>query len=64
MTTKTKKTTKQGVAEQAAPCFYKEQLFTAFNVSLDIVRALLEDGRRYTVAEAREIINNYLNRKV
>lgn len=64
--TKTTNTTKpkREAAEQAVPSFYVEQLLTAFNVSPDLVRALLEKGRRYTIAEAQEVINNYLTRKV
>lgn len=58
------KPNKGEAAAQAAPSFYMEQLLTAFNVSPDIVRALLKEGRRYTIAEAQEIINNYLTRKV
>ena len=51
-------------AAQAAPSFYLEQLIAALDVSPDIVRALLEDSRPYTIAEAQEVINHYLMRKV
>lgn len=53
--TKTTKTTepKRETAKQAVPSFYLEQLIAALDVSPDLVRALLEKGRRYTIAEAR-----------
>ena len=64
--TKTTKTTKQRreAAAQAVPSFYLEQLITALDVPPDLVRALLESGRLYTIAEAQEVINHYLTRKV
>ena len=64
--TKTAKTTKSGreAAAQAAPSFYLEQLTAALDAPPDLVQALLERGRLYTIDEAQKIINNYLTRKV
>ena len=44
--------------------FYREQLTAALKVHPDIIRALLEEGRLYTVSEAEEVINRYMTRKV
>ena len=64
--TKTTRTTKprREAAAQTAPSFYLEQLITALDVPPDLVQALLERGRLYTIDEAQKIINNYLTRKV
>lgn len=48
----------------AKPSFYREQLTAALKVHPDIIRALLEEGRLYTVSEAEEAINRYMTRKV
>lgn len=64
--TKTTRTTKprREAAAQAAPSFYLEQLTAALDAPPDLVQALLESGRLYTIDEAQKIINNYLTRKV
>lgn len=67
MTAKNKRAAKpagKGPAVQAEPSFYREQLTAALEVHPDIIRALLEEGRLYTVAEAQEVINRYMTRKV
>ncbi len=61
--TKTTKTRREAAA-QAAPSFYLEQLTAALDAPPDLVQALLESGRLYTIDEAQKIINNYLTRKV
>ena len=41
-----------------------QKLTAALKVHPDIIRALLEEGRLYTVSEAEEVINRYMTRKV
>ncbi len=67
MTAKNKRAVKpagKGPAVQAEPSFYREQLTAALKVHPDIIRALLEEGRLYTMSEAEEVINRYMTRKV
>lgn len=46
--------------------YTKEQLLKAagFRNRRDLVEALLDSGRNYTIAEAEEIIENYLKGEV
>ena len=44
--------------------YYREQLTAALKVHPDIIQALLEEGRLYTMSEAEEVINRYMTRKV
>ena len=67
MTAKNKRAAKpagKGPAVQAEPTFYREQLAAALKVHPDIIQALLEEGRLYTMSEAEEVINRYMTRKV
>ena len=49
-----------------APSFFGWQLITckSLNASPDVIRALLDADKQYTLEEAREIIDNFMNRKV
>lgn len=68
MTTAEKKTKpKKTEAGQApAPSFFKRQLLDCqqLNAPRDVIEALLDDSRAYTMAQAKEIIKEFLNRKV
>lgn len=46
--------------------FPKEQLIGALKFAnrRDLLSALLEDGKCYTIEEAKKIMDNYLKRKV
>lgn len=45
--------------------FYKSQLITSgrFGEYADILNALLDDDKKYTADEARQIIHDFLNRE-
>ena len=61
---KTKKeTVSAGIAEQK---YSKSALIASgeFVRSKDLLKVLLKDGEKYTVSEAKAIVNNYLNKEV
>ena len=68
MTTQMKKTkTKKMEAEkESAPSFFKWQLIDCqkLDASRDVIMAVLDDSKTYTMAEAKETIKEFLNRKV
>lgn len=65
MTTKAK-TAKKDTGTAPEPSFFVAQLVKckALKASSDVIRAVLHDGKRYTMAEAKEAIKNYLTGKV
>lgn len=52
--------------KKKAPTFTKKQLANSrrFARRKDLVNALLEDDKRYTIAETNAIIYNYLKKEV
>ena len=52
--------------ELSEPCFFVSQLIgcKAIGTSPDVIRAVLDDKKPYTIAEAKAAINEFLNRKV
>lgn len=60
------KTTKITENEEAAFKYTKSQLAEAgrYREKRDLVEALLEPGRTYTMAETDEIISNYMKGRV
>lgn len=60
------KSTKRTENEEAAFKYTKSQLTEAgrYREKRDLVEALLEPGRLYTMAEADEVINSYMKGKV
>lgn len=57
----------QSTVEQAEPItFTKEQLVASekFANQKDLVSALLEDGKSYTISDTEKIISNQMKRKV
>ena len=61
--TKTKKTEAE---KESAPSFFKCQLIDCqkLDAPRDVIMAVLDDSRTYTLAEAKETIKEFLNRKV
>ncbi len=57
---------KQTAQKKTVPSFTKEQLVNAarYRDKKDIVTGLLEDGKKYTIAEANSLIKEFLKRKV
>lgn len=53
-------------AEQKEPTFTKEQLVSSerYENEKDLVTALLEDDKSYTIAETDKLISNHKKRKV
>lgn len=53
-------------AEQKEPTFTKEQLVSSerYEKEKDLVTALLEDDKSYTIAETDKLISNHKKRKV
>lgn len=66
MAKKTIKIAGEGGAEKAAPSFTVEQLLSAksFVGRKDALIAATKPGKRYTVAEAVKLVNEFLERKV
>ena len=58
-------TNKKGKGEPSEPSFYVWQLVTSkiLGASPDVIRAALDDGKTYTIQEARKAINKFMNRK-
>lgn len=66
MTTKAKTAKKKDPGTAPEPSFFVAQLVKckALKASPDVIRAVLHEGKRYTMAEAKEAIKNYLTGKV
>ena len=60
------KNTSKGTDRPSEPSFYVWQLVTSkiLGTSPDVIRAILDDKRMYTIQEAREAINDFMSRKV
>ena len=60
------KTTGKAAGSKPAPSFYRWQLAScqALPVSYDVIMAVLDDDRTYTIEEAERLIDEFLNRKV
>lgn len=58
--------TTAAVKKEAAPAFTKDQLAVSkrYAARRDLVSALLEDGKRYTLAEVDGLIEKFLKGKV
>ena len=63
MTAKAKTAKKKDPGAASEPSFFVDQLAKC-KASPDVIRAVLHDGKRYTMAEAKEAIKNYLTGKV
>ena len=52
--------------EISEPCFFVSQLSgcKAIEARPDVIRAVLDDKKTYTIAEAKAAVNEFLNRKV
>ena len=52
--------------KDSAPSFVKWQLIDCkkLDAPCDVIMAVLDDSRTYTLAEAKETIKEFLNRKV
>lgn len=61
-----KEKTTNKAAEIAAPRFFVSQLIGCkdINASPDVIRAVLSADKRYTIAEAKAAINDFLIGKV
>ena len=59
-------TGRKGTGSAPAPSFYGWQLMScrALNAHPDVIRAALNADAQYTMDEAREAINDFLNREV
>ncbi len=59
------KNTRKGTGEPSEPSFYVWQLVTSkiLGASPDVIRAALDANQMYTIQEAREAINEFMNRK-
>lgn len=57
---------KEQKASAKVPTFTKEQLLNSkkFQSQRDLINALIEDGKSYTMAEVDKKIKNYLDGKV
>lgn len=58
---------KAAAAEQTAETKYTKAALAGskrFQARRDLLNAILEDGKEYTISEAETIINNYLNKEV
>lgn len=66
MTAKARTAKKKDPGAASEPSFFVDQLAKckALKASPDVIRAVLHDGKRYTMAEAKEAIKNYLTGKV
>lgn len=59
-------TNKKGADKPSEPSFYVWQLVTSkiLGASPDVISALLDSGRMYTIQEAREAIDEFMRGKV
>lgn len=64
--TTTKNTTEQVKVEQTEPMFSKAQILASakYRVRKDLVDALLDDGKKYTMKQVDELIDNFMKGKV
>ena len=62
----TKNTTEQVKVEQTEPMFSKAQILASakYRVRKDLVDALLDDGKKYTMKQVDELIDNFMKGKV
>lgn len=60
------KNTKDAPVERSVSVYTKEQLRLAhrYAASRDLISALLEDGKTYTLVEVDKLIDNYLKGEV
>lgn len=64
--TTTKITAEQVKVEQTEPMFSKAQILASakYRVRRDVVDALLDDSKKYTMKQVDEIIDNFMKGKV
>lgn len=64
--TTTKNTAEQVKVEQTEPMFSKAQILASakYRVRRDVVDALLDDSKKYTMKQVDEIIDNFMKGKV
>lgn len=64
--TTTKNTAEQVKVEQTEPMFSKAQILASakYRVRKDLVDALLDDGKKYTMKQVDELIDNFMKGKV
>lgn len=64
--TTTEKTAEQVKVEKTEPLFSKAQILASakYRVRRDLVDALLDDGKKYTIKEVDELINKFMKGKV
>lgn len=64
--TTTKNTAEQVKVEQTEPMFSKAQILASakYRVRRDVVDALLDDGKKYTMKQVDELIDNFMKGKV
>lgn len=64
--TTTKNTAEQVKVEQTKPMFSKAQILASakYRVRKDLVDALLDDGKKYTMKQVDELIDNFMKGKV
>ena len=62
----TEKTAEQVKVEKTEPLFSKTQILASakYRVRRDLVDALLDDGKKYTIKEVDELINKFMKGKV
>lgn len=55
-----------GTPDTQVPAFTKEQIVTSakYDRHRDVVNALLEDGKMYTIAQVDDLISGYMKGKV
>lgn len=58
-------TNRKGTGKPPEPSFYVWQLVTSkiLGASPDVIYAALDDGKMYTIQEARKALKQFMNRK-